>query len=136
MMRNYVLILVCYSHLSQHDTNILLAKPSEKQSIYQPQPPKKPSFFESIFGKFIKPKSRKTTTSTTQIVKKKPVKIKYKKYVMAEGEGLWQVAEKKKLPLKDVPAWIEIIAKKNKLTVKDSHDDYVLSAGTTIWIPM
>jgi len=113
-----------------------LAKPSEKLIISQPQPPKKPSFFESIFGKLIKPKSSKKVTTTVQVVKKKPVKIKYKKYTMAEGEGLWQVAEKRKLPLKDVPTWIELIAKKNKLHVKDSHDDYVLKAGDVIWIPI
>jgi hypothetical protein len=136
MMRNYVLILVCYSHLSKNDTTILLAKPSEKTSIYQPQPPKKPSFFESIFGKIIKHKPRKTAVITTQSAKKKPIKIKYKKYTMIEGEGLWQVADKKKIAIKDVPKWIELIAQKNKLTLKDNHDDYILKAGTTIWIPM
>jgi hypothetical protein len=113
-----------------------LVKPSEKISIYQPQPPKKPSFFESIFGKFLKPKPQKTTAITTRSAKKKPVKIKYKKYVMAEGEGLWQVADKKKIAIKDVPQWIDLIAKKNKLTLKDNHDDYILNAGTIIWIPM
>lgn len=122
--------------MSQNDSNILLAKPSERSTIYQPQPPKKPSFFESIFDKILKPKSRKKNITNTQIVKRKPVKIKYKKYVMAEGEGLWQVADKKKIPLKDVPAWIELIAKRNKLKIKDKHDDYVLNAGDVIWIPV
>ncbi|MFC4231388.1 hypothetical protein ACFOW1_05770 [Parasediminibacterium paludis] len=135
-MRNYVLIFVCYSHFTQSDTNIVLAKPSEKITIYQPQPPKKPSFFESIFGKIIKPKPPKTTAVNPRQVKKKPVKIKYKKYVMLEGEGLWQVADKKKIAIKEVPQWIDLIAKKNKLTIKDNHDDYVLNAGTIIWIPM
>ncbi|MDI9365887.1 MAG: hypothetical protein QM541_13105 [Flavobacterium sp.] len=113
-----------------------MAKPSEKLRIYQQQPPKKPSFFESIFGKIIKPKPRKITTTTTQTVKNKIVKNKYKKYRMIEGEGLWQIAEKKKMPLKDVPIWIELIAKKNKLHVKDSHDDYLVNAGDVIWIPL
>lgn len=130
-----MLILVCCSHLPQIDSNILLVSPIEKPSIYQQEQPKKPKFFESIINKIIKPKARKPTT-TSKIIKKKPVKIKYKKYVMAEGEGLWQVADKKKIAIKEVPEWIELIAKKNKLHLKDNQDNYVLNSGDAIWIPM
>lgn len=130
-----MLILVCCSHLPQIDSNVLLVKLSEKQSIYRQEQPKKPSFFEVIINKIIKPKARKTAT-TSNTIKKKPVKIKYQKYVMTEGEGLWQVADKKKIAIKEIPEWIELIAKKNKLHLKDNQDNYVLNAGNVIWIPM
>jgi hypothetical protein len=130
-----MLILVYCSQLPQIDYIPLLVNPIEKPSIYSQVQPKKPSFFESIINKIIKPKARKTT-ATSKKTKKKPVKIKYKKYVMAEGEGLWQVADKKKIAIKDVPEWIELIAKKNKMNLKDNQDNYVLNAGDTIWIPM
>ncbi len=131
-MRSYFLILICYSYFANNNNTIKQSEQPKKKVIVQKQvTTKKPSLFTTLIQSITKPKAK----PYIGIPKKYKVPIRYKKYTMAVGEGLWQVATKERIELKYMKEWMQLVVKKNKLHIKDSNNDYVLRASEKIWIP-